>query len=314
MPRPIISSSPRDNSTDVSTSTYKSQSDDSYTQEPQDIVSSPSAKNLEITRNNISSQDQDQVVQSSLGHTLPVTNSCEGNVNEDLDVNSRKKEECVSVVAPAAGQDDMNEPSECAKKTGQPIDPFKLLSFPAKLHAMLSQKEYKDYISWMPHGRSWRIHKPEAFEMYVIPNFFIQCKLSSFIRQANGWGFRRITKGTDRNSYYHKYFLRGRLSLCHKMFRHKKKPSDKQDQPDFYRMSQLDPLPEVEDIIRPEEAIKKAPEEQNSFDDKYSVSKDHDSINSDDLMREPKGKKKEDEYKVFSEAQGEYETHKTQGI
>jgi len=42
---------------------------------------------------------------------------------------------------------------------------------------------------------------------------------SSFVRQANGWGFRRFTTGPNCNSYYHEYFLRGMPWLCKKMRR-----------------------------------------------------------------------------------------------
>lgn len=48
------------------------------------------------------------------------------------------------------------------------------------------------------HGRSWRILRPKEFEDKVIPAFFEHTKFSSFIRQANGWGFRRVIQGRDR--------------------------------------------------------------------------------------------------------------------
>ena len=122
----------------------------------------------------------------------------------------------------------------------------KVLSFPAKLHAILERTDIADIVSWMPHGRAWRVHKPKAFESRVIPMFFVQCKYSSFIRQANGWGFRRITKGLDRNAYYHEFFLRGRSHLCRKMRRpatSAKVPLNPgQSEPDFYKMSEVDPL------------------------------------------------------------------------
>lgn len=122
----------------------------------------------------------------------------------------------------------------------------KVLSFPAKLHAILERRNIADIVSWMPHGRAWRVHKPKAFESQVIPMFFVQCKYSSFIRQANGWGFRRITKGLDRNAYYHEFFLRGRSHLCRKMRRpatSAKVPLNPgQSEPDFYKMSEIEPL------------------------------------------------------------------------
>jgi len=91
----------------------------------------------------------------------------------------------------------------------------------------------------MPHGRAWKVHKPKAFEEKVIPQFFVCCKYSSFVRQANGWGFRRMSQGADRNAYYHRYFLRGRVDLCRLMKRpgvNQKPPIDPRREPNFYSM------------------------------------------------------------------------------
>lgn len=119
------------------------------------------------------------------------------------------------------------------------IDPVKMLGFPLKLQEMLSRDELSDIISWMPHGRAWKVHKPKAFEEKVIPQFFVCCKYSSFVRQANGWGFRRMSQGADRNAYYHRYFLRGRADLCRLMKRpgvNQKPPIDPSREPNFYSM------------------------------------------------------------------------------
>lgn len=75
-------------------------------------------------------------------------------------------------------------------------------TFPMKLHAIVSNPDIWE-ISWMPHGRSWRINNAKSFEERVIPLFFRHGRYASFSRQVNGWGFRRITVGTDFNSYYH---------------------------------------------------------------------------------------------------------------
>lgn len=81
--------------------------------------------------------------------------------------------------------------------------PGRVPNFPAKMHSILSRPELRDVICWMPHGRSWKVLKPREFEIRVLPTYFEHAKFSSFIRQANGWGFRRLQKGPDRNSYYH---------------------------------------------------------------------------------------------------------------
>ena len=78
-------------------------------------------------------------------------------------------------------------------------------TFPVKLHMILSNPDFQDIIAWLPHGRSWRILQQKAFEERVIPVYFRHGRYSSFARQVNGWGFKRITHGSDYNSYYRKY-------------------------------------------------------------------------------------------------------------
>jgi HSF-type DNA-binding len=128
--------------------------------------------------------------------------------------------------------------------------PWSFLSFPAKLHAILGQPDLAEIIDWLPHGRSWRVLKPRDFETKIIPRFFEHSKFSSFIRQANGWGFRRITQGPDRNSYYHEKFLRGLPHLCKSMKRPgvaEKRICDPDLEPDFYKISEIHPVPEITD-------------------------------------------------------------------
>jgi hypothetical protein len=144
-------------------------------------------------------------------------------------------------------------------------------NFPAKMMAILSRPDLAHIISWMPHGRSWKVHKPREFECKVIPTYFEHSKFSSFIRQANGWGFRRmISKGPDRNSYYHELFLRGNPHLIKLM----KRPTsttrpqgDAATEPDFYRISDEHPVPEakVEDEVQFED------QEANGETKRYSV-------------------------------------------
>ena len=76
-------------------------------------------------------------------------------------------------------------------------------TFPVKLHMILSNPAFDDIITWLPHGRSWTIHNQKAFEERVIPLYFRHGRFASFARQVNGWGFRRVTQGSDYKSYYH---------------------------------------------------------------------------------------------------------------
>lgn len=80
---------------------------------------------------------------------------------------------------------------------------IRVQKFPVKLYAILGQKDFSDIIIWMPHGRSWKVLKPNLFESLVMPLFFEYSNYHSFNRLVNAWSFRRISSGPDRGSYYH---------------------------------------------------------------------------------------------------------------
>jgi len=124
---------------------------------------------------------------------------------------------------------------------------IRVMKLPQKLCAILSMPEYSHIITWMPHGRSWRVINIRAFVEEVMMRFFEYSNYSSFIRLVNAWGFRRITSGPDNNSYYHELFLRGVPHLLGKMHRltnkEKKIPVDQRNEPVFYKLSESHPLP-----------------------------------------------------------------------
>jgi hypothetical protein len=105
-------------------------------------------------------------------------------------------------------------------------------------------------ISWMPHGRAWKIHNRELLMTEVVPKYFTMKKYESFQRQINGWGFKLLYQsGNDKGAYYHEYFLRGMPHLLvliqrvppkekMKVLKYK---STKDEEPNFY-MDPLQPL------------------------------------------------------------------------
>ncbi|EED93475.1 hypothetical protein THAPSDRAFT_22414 [Thalassiosira pseudonana CCMP1335] len=138
-------------------------------------------------------------------------------------------------------------------------------TFPAKMHAILSNPKLHHIVAWAPHGRSWRILKPRQFECYVLPKYFEHSKFSSFVRQANGWGFRRFSQGYDRNAYYHEYFLRSMPHLCKKMRRPKvaeKKALGPDMEPDLQAISAEFPVankPVSREILIVQRTIEEGP-------------------------------------------------------
>jgi hypothetical protein len=99
-----------------------------------------------------------------------------------------------------------------------------------------------DVVSWSAHGRAFVVRRPRAFASEVMADYFKQSKLTSFQRQLNLYGFRRITQGPDAGAYYHELFLRGRPHLGTMMQRQKvkgtghKQPTDVASEPNFYAM------------------------------------------------------------------------------
>jgi HSF-type DNA-binding len=57
-------------------------------------------------------------------------------------------------------------------------------TFPSILHEILSNPEYSEIITWLPHGRAWRIIRQKQFERLVIPLHFRHGRYSSFMRQV----------------------------------------------------------------------------------------------------------------------------------
>lgn len=98
--------------------------------------------------------------------------------------------------------------------------------FPEKVHRLLTDAEHDDalaaIVSFLPHGRAFRVHQVDQFVTDILPQYFHQTKWSSFTRQLNLWGFSRLhLKGSSAKTgsgggtaFYHELFLRGCPDLC----------------------------------------------------------------------------------------------------
>jgi HSF-type DNA-binding len=91
------------------------------------------------------------------------------------------------------------------------------LPFLWKLHILLDDVEAtgNDHIvSWLEHGRSFKVYRPKSFITMIAPQYFKQSKYKSFQRQLHLYDFGRVQYGIEAGSYSHPLFVRGQPQLC----------------------------------------------------------------------------------------------------
>jgi hypothetical protein len=98
------------------------------------------------------------------------------------------------------------------------------VSFPRKLMEMLA-KEDSSIVTWLPSGLSFRVLNNKEFAKTVLIKYFRHGRITSFQRQLNLYGFRRVQKGIEGGAYLHEMFRRDQPHLCLQMKRAIKKPS-----------------------------------------------------------------------------------------
>ncbi|XP_072977099.1 heat stress transcription factor B-1-like [Typha angustifolia] len=91
--------------------------------------------------------------------------------------------------------------------------------FLTKTHQMVEERETADVISWEENGRSFVVWKPVEFARDLLPLHFKHSNFSSFIRQLNTYGFRKVAP--DRWEFANENFRRGELSLLASIHRRK---------------------------------------------------------------------------------------------
>lgn len=88
-------------------------------------------------------------------------------------------------------------------------------SFPNSLHDMLDDAEkhgFAHIVSWMPDGKSFKIHDEDAV-VGVLSTYFKSTKLRSFTRQLQIYGFDRFYRGPQKGICRHEMFQRGKRHL-----------------------------------------------------------------------------------------------------
>jgi hypothetical protein len=104
------------------------------------------------------------------------------------------------------------EPKRVSTRRLEPRTPFLL-----KLHEMLDNVERtgnQHIVSWLPHGRAFKVYRQQSFVKKIIPYYFNQSKYKSFQRQLHLYEFTRTQRGPEAGAYSHPNFIRGVPSLC----------------------------------------------------------------------------------------------------
>jgi HSF-type DNA-binding len=95
---------------------------------------------------------------------------------------------------------------------------FHEMTIVQKLHRVVSTPEYSHLITWMPHGRSFKLVDEDRLEKSgLLRDVFRMRSLSSFKAELLKHDFKKITKEEEGKTYYHEastFMCDGVLFVC----------------------------------------------------------------------------------------------------
>ena len=106
----------------------------------------------------------------------------------------------------SASSDQQNDAKERVARLELPIMIYDMLE------DLRDDKLKSQIVSWMPHGKAFRVHQPEKFETHVMPDYFQHERYGSFRHLLEQWHFLKLSRGKDRGALYNKHFVRGHRS------------------------------------------------------------------------------------------------------
>ncbi|GER27036.1 heat shock transcription factor [Striga asiatica] len=112
--------------------------------------------------------------------------------------------------------------------------------FLTKTYQLVDDREIDDVISWNADGSTFIVWDTAEFAREMLPKYFKHNNFSSFIRQLNTYGFRKVMP--DRWEFFNEYFRRGERKLLRDIHRRKIAPPPPPPRVAFPSESGVSPL------------------------------------------------------------------------
>ncbi|XP_010445879.1 PREDICTED: LOW QUALITY PROTEIN: heat stress transcription factor A-6a-like [Camelina sativa] len=117
-------------------------------------------------------------------------------------------------------------------------------AFLTKTYNIVEDSSTNNIVSWSRDNNSFIIWEPETFALICLPRCFKHNNFSSFVRQLNTYGFKKVN--TERWEFSNEYFLKGQRNLLKNIKR--RKTSSSQTHTQSLKGGRIGPEGEIEEL------------------------------------------------------------------